>query len=344
MKRLFTAYIRKRLHTKKIERYYKQVFQNDISFHKEKNRVAIIQKTISPVKRLEDFLDNIYNTVNEAAKNKAMYVIFPEYVIFDLFGVIPFYRPLSKFVNKDNNQSNESHSPTSENRLLQFIFDSFAEPTKEVILQMMKSLAKHFSLYIFTGSYLHKENGQLFNVGSLIDPNGTVVHTQRKVHLTDFEISIGLSRGENFKVIHLPIGKTATPICMDATYFETFQIVRQQGANIVIIPIANNEEYNKWKALRGIWPRVQESYVYGLKPALTGSIAGLKFTGKAGIFAPIEMTENNDGVIAISENSIGNEIVYANLNVEQLITVRNKAPYQNDANVIFEKNFVERTY
>jgi len=348
MKRLFSVYIRKRLHTKKIDQHYQHTFLDNEFFDKERNRVAIIQKTISPVKRLEEFLDSIYNTVNEAVKTKAMYVIFPEYIFFDLFGIIPFYRLLSKFLNKENEQTDENpsihHSTSSENRLLRFIFDLFAEPTEKVILQMMKRLAKQFSIYIFTGSYLHKENGRLFNVGTLIDPNGNIVHTQRKVHLTDFEVAIGLSRGEEFNVVDLPIGKTATPICMDATYFETFQIVRRQGANIVMIPIANNEKYNKWKALRGIWPRVQESYVYGLKPALTGSIAGLKFTGKAGVFAPIEMTENNDGVVAISENSIGDEIVYANLNVEQLEIIRNVAQYQNDTNVLFEKDYVKKTY
>src|SRR5690625_4274705 len=209
---------------------------------------------------------------------------------------------------------------------------------------MMKRLAKQFSIYIFTGSYLHKENGRLFNVGTLIDPHGNIVHTQRKVHLTDFEVAIGLSRGEEFKTFDLPIGKTATPICMDATYFETFQIVRRQGANIVIIPIANNEEYNEWKALRGIWPRVQESYVYGLKSALTGSIGGMHFTGKAGIFAPMEMTTNHDGVIAMTEDSVGDEIVIADLDIKRLIIEREKAQYKNDVNPIFEQYYYSKTY
>src|SRR5690625_7837205 len=131
---------------------------------------------------------------------------------------------------------------------------------------------------------------------------------------------------------------------MDATYFKTFHLVRKKGANIVIIPIANNEPYHQWKALRGIWPRVQEAYVYGLKSALTGSIAGLQFTGKAGIFAPVEMTDNKDGVIAITEKYVRNDIVIADLDVDKLINVRKNDPYQNDVNPIFEHNYYSKTY
>ena len=102
------------------------------------------------------------------------------------------------------------------------------------------------------------------------------------------------------EVYSLPFGKVVCPICMDATYFETFRIARERGADIAILPIANLEEYNLWKALRGIWPRVQESYLYGLKSSLNGWIFGRHFTGKAGIFAPWPMTPNKDGVLSSS--------------------------------------------
>src|SRR5690625_7043405 len=80
----------------------------------------------------------------------------------------------------------------------------------------MKHFAKYFSIYIYTGSFIHKENKQLYNVGSIIDPNGSIICTQRKVHLTDFEDNIGLARGNQFDVLEAPIGKIAAPVCMDA--------------------------------------------------------------------------------------------------------------------------------
>src|SRR5665648_1017062 len=44
------------------------------------------------------------------------------------------------------------------------------------------------------------------------------------------------------EVYSLPFGKVVCPICMDATYFETFRIAREIGADMVILPIANLEE------------------------------------------------------------------------------------------------------
>ena len=131
---------------------------------------------------------------------------------------------------------------------------------------------------------------------------------------------------------------------MDATYFETFRIAREIGADMVILPIANLEEYTVWKAQRGIWPRVQESYLYGLKSSLNGWIAGMHLTGKAGVFAPLLMTERKDGILSLSPSYEGNHLITANLNLKRLYEVREKAEYQEDKNAEFEKKYIERTY
>ena len=65
-----------------------------------------------------------------------------------------------------------------------------------------------------------------------------------KFILTDFEEKLGLSRGSSLSVHHLDIGRIAFPICMDATYFETFYAAAEQGAELIILPIANMEEYS----------------------------------------------------------------------------------------------------
>ncbi|GAH89829.1 unnamed protein product, partial [marine sediment metagenome] len=170
------------------------------------------------------------------------------------------------------------------------------------------------------------------------------IGTQKKIHLTDFEVKLGIKRGNKMEVYSLPFGKVVCPICMDATYFETFRIAREIGADIVILPIANLEEYTVWKALRGIWPRVQESYLYGLKSSLNGWIAGMHFTGKAGIFAPLLITEKKDGVLSLSPSYDENHLITANINIKRLYEAREKAEYHEDRNTEFEKEYIERTY
>lgn len=167
---------------------------------------------------------------------------------------------------------------------------------------------------------------------------------QEKIHLTDFEKKIGMKKTDQLKAYDLSIGKVVLPICMDATYFETFQISKILGADIVILPIANMEEYSLWRAIRGIWPRVQEIYVYGLKASLNGWICGMHFTGKAGIFAPISITEKKDGIVDIAPSHEGNYVVTARIDMKKIYSARLKDEYFGDKNPQFEKDFVKKTY
>ena len=67
-----------------------------------------------------------------------------------------------------------------------------------------------------------------------------------------------ISAGHEFHLFETAVGEVGVPVCMDATYFETFRILELQGAEIVIIPIANSRALQLLEGIAGIWPRVQE--------------------------------------------------------------------------------------
>ncbi|MEA2087861.1 MAG: nitrilase-related carbon-nitrogen hydrolase, partial [Candidatus Caldatribacteriota bacterium] len=280
-------------------------------------------------------------------------VIFPEYNFFDLFGLIPGFHFLNQILNKraikakdraKEKDREEESDLKGDNHFLTTVFKGVAKPVEAGIKRIFSLLAKEYGIYIYSGSYILKEKEEIYNAGSLFGPEGNLIGTQKKIHLTDFEVKIGIKRASKMEVYSLPFGKVVCPICMDATYFETFRIAREIGADMVILPIANLEEYNLWKALRGIWPRVQESYLYGLKSSLNGWIAGMHFTGKAGIFAPLLMTEKKDGILSLSPSHGGNHLITANINLKKLYKAREKAEYQEDKNIEFEEKYIERTY
>jgi len=349
MIKLFKRSIKRKTKEERVERALKSILslEEKEPTPKIETRVACVQRQIKPVKKVDEFIYEMYLFTKEAASNGAQYIVFPEYNFFDLFGLLPGFRKLNNSLNKrasDQRKQKDSSEEGSSNNFLYDLFYLFARPSERVLLTTMKELAQHFNMYIYTGTYIYLEKDHLYNRGTLIDPEGKIIAHQDKVHLTDFEAEIGLKRKNHFEVVSLPIGNVAIPVCMDASYFETFQVITASKAEIVMLPIANNESYNKWRAMRGIWGRVQESYVYGLKASLNGSIGGLEFTGKAGIFAPINMTENEDGIVALAENPIGDELIIADLDLELLMEARNNAPYFGDRNEDFEREFYENTY
>lgn len=355
MEFLIEKWFNKKISLDRIEKYCKQLkikkrrLSEDID--PDDIRVSCVERQIYPVNSIEKYIDILCGFVGQAAKEGSHLIIFPEYNFFDLFGLIPGFIFLNQILNKkaiknkDEEKDREGEPNLKENNyFLTTIFKGVAKPVETGVKRIVSLLAKEYGIYIYTGSYILKEKEAIYNAGSLFGPDGNLIGTQKKMHLTDLEIKIGIKRGNKMEVYSLPFGKVVCPICMDATYFETFRIAREIGADMVILPIANLEEYSTWKALRGIWSRVQESYMYGLKSSLNGWIAGMHFTGKAGIFAPLLMTEKKDGLLSLSPSYEGNHLVTANLNLKKLYEAREKAEYHEDKNTEFEKNFIEKTY
>jgi len=352
---LIEKWFNKKISLERIEKYCQQLriekrgLSKDIT--PENIRVSCVQKKIHPVNSIERYIDMLCGFVDQAVKNNSYLIIFPENNFFDLFGLIPGFSCLNQILNKraakakDRKENREEESDLKrENNFLTTIFKGVAKPVEAGIKRIVTLLAKKYGIYIYTGSYILKKKEEIYSAGSLFGPDGNLIGTQKKIHLTDFEVKIGIKRASKMDVYSLPFGKVVCPICMDATYFETFRIAREIGADMVILPIANLEEYNVWKALRGIWPRVQESYLYGLKSSLNGWIAGMHFTGKAGIFAPLSMTEKKDGILSLSPSYEGNHLITTNLNIKRLYEAREKAEYHGDRNPEFEKKYIERTY
>ena len=352
---LIEKWFNKKISLERIEKYCQQlsikrrILSEDVNL--EDVRVSCVQRQIHPVNSIERYIDILCGFVDQAVKDNSHLIIFPEYNFFDLFGLIPGFSFLNQILNKkaiknkdeEKDREEESHLKGN-NHFLTTVFKGVAKPIEAGIRRIVSLLAKGYGIYIYTGSYILKEKEEIYNAGSLFDPEGNLIGTQKKIHLTDFEVKIGIKRASKMEVYSLPFGKVVCPICMDATYFETFRIARKIGADMVILPIANLEEYTVWKALRGIWPRVQESYLYGLKSSLNGWIAGMHFTGKAGIFAPLLMTEKKDGILSLSPSYEGNHLITANINIKKLYKAREKAEYHEDKNTEFEKKYIERTY
>ncbi|NLX69409.1 MAG: nitrilase [Clostridiales bacterium] len=312
-------------------------------------RIAAVQREIKPVKRIESYIDMINGFIAEACKQRCRLVVFPEYNFFDLFGFIPGFIFLNNYLNKKavadkgltEDKSGENGLDAS---LFSPVFRAVSASIEDGLRRIFSLLAKKHGIYVYTGSFLVCRDQKLYNAGFLYGPDGRCIGSQFKIHLTDFEEKLGLSRGSSLSVHHLDIGRIAFPICMDATYFETFYAAAEQGAELIILPIANMEEYSLPRAIRGIWGRVQESYVYGIKASLNGWIAGMHFTGKAGIFAPLELTDKKDGVLAISSDYQGNELVICGVDYRKLRECRQQAEYYGDCNPVFEKGYVQKTY
>ena len=272
------------------------------------------------------FADEVHRRVKEAAEAGAQLIVFPEYHNLPLFGLLP---GIDKMEETMAGQNKEDDAETADQISLVDIFHFMSPAVSPFIQTLFSALAKTYGLHIMAGSYTLASGNQVVNRAFLFGPQGQLIGCQDKVHLLPMEAQWQLKRGSSLHHYDTPLGRLAMPVCMDATYYETFRILEQHEVDIALLPIANLEQYNYWLALRGIWPRVQESVIYGVKSALVGSLAGFTFTGKAGIFAPLELTPAGDGILAEAACHDCEAMALADLDLSALHELRINHPWRD---------------
>lgn len=292
------------------------------------------------------YVDEMCHWAEEAAAAGVQLLVFPENNSFQLLGLLP---GIEKLAGDGGDSGGNAGGGDAGGRVdappsVADVFRYAGPVFHRVMKETFPYLARKYGMYIMAGSFPYPQAGKVMNRSFLFGPGGDLLGSQDKVHLTSVEHQWGLERGDQFHVFDTPLGKLAMPVCMDATYFETFRILRGAGAEIIMIPIANPEPYNFWLALRGIWPRVQESLVYGIKSAMVGEIMGFTLTGRAGIFAPLELSPKGDGVLAEMEHPGREGLVTAVLDLDALHDLRQNHPYLEDKNPALRQKYFPHIY
>lgn len=301
-------------------------------------RVAAVQMPFRFFRTGEAFARALRDLVQEAVQGGAELVVFPEDLGSTLLGILPRFERLEEAGSIDG-----AMGAMGDDVRFTDVISLAGDATRRIYETVLGSLARSHAIYIQGGSILlPTEDGRTFNVGYLYGPKGNLLSTQAKCHLLPMESEWGLAAGEDLSVLETPLGKLAHPICMDATFFETFRILSEKGAEIVCLPTADPDPHaNPFKALRGLWPRVQEAGVYGIQSTMVGGALGMTFSGRSAIMAPFDLTPKGDGYLAESEGQ-GQEIVFANLDMEALRAYRKEPPIR--PNRQFEQSYFPAIY
>jgi predicted amidohydrolase len=322
-------------------------------------RVAAVQEELRVLKTWRAYVDRMYAFVAQAADQGAQLVCFPEENGLLLLGQLPLIDPLIRLATRSlggtpppildealepvDLRSSAWDLPKPSGGLnVAHILSFFSPFFQDAFETTFSELAKGFGIYIMAGSCMQVVDGKLVNRATLFGPQGETVGVQDKAHPIDMEMAFGLTPASQLQTFPTRLGRLAFPVCMDATYFETFKILRSQGAQIVVIPIANLEPFQHYWALRGIWPRVQENAVYGVKSALVGKLYGVEFTGKAGVYAPLDLTPGRSGILAEAGTFDRDELVVADLDLTKLDAYR--SDYFDDTNPALYRRYFPQIY
>ena len=175
-------------------------------------KVAVVQFKASTNK--ETNLKKIINYITEAAKNKAVLVAFPEFMMF---------------------YTNSSQTPKQLAEMAETIdghfVSSIANTAKENHIQVVGSFYEK-----------SKKKNRVYDTSFVIDKSGKVISTYRKIHLYDalgFRESDKMASGSNIaRPIKTSIGKIGMMICYDLRFPEMARSLAASGSEVLVAPSA----------------------------------------------------------------------------------------------------------
>ena len=104
----------------------------------------------------------------------------------------------------------------------------------------MAKWAKRLNCYIGVGLRELCSEGHLYNSAAMIGRDGSIVGVYRKVNLTWGESSTGIIPGSTHPVFDLDFGKVGFAICWDNWFGENARMLRLNGAELMLVPIAGD--------------------------------------------------------------------------------------------------------
>jgi len=202
-------------------------------------------------------------------------------------------------------------------------YRSEAETQGGPTLTLLRGLAKELSCHLHTGSFVEKEGDRLYNSSFLLNPEGEILGSYRKIHLFTYQSREAeiLSRGRSTAVIPTAFGNIGLATCYDLRFPEFFRRVLDQGAEFFLVSAAwPDSRLEHWLLFNRA--RALENLAYLISSNCTGTQQGTVFAGHSLVVGPM-------GEV-IAEGGEEEGIVWADVDRPAVLKAREEFPVLRD--------------
>lgn len=225
----------------------RKIAANPLKRPVRKIRVCAAQYLMRPVQSWDDLAKTVEFFATTADSYACHFLALPEYFTAQLFSMMP-----STLTPKET-------------------ITELAGMT-ERYLEMFRTLAQKYQLYIIGGSHPVFRDGKLFNVGHFFTPSGQV-HTQDKLHITPAERELWNVRpGKGIKVFDTPLARIAIQVCYDIEFPEVSRLLTLAGAEVIFVPFSTDEKKAYYRVRYSAQARAVENYIYTVISGNAGNL------------------------------------------------------------------------
>jgi N-carbamoylputrescine amidase len=223
--------------------------------------------------------------------------------------------------------------------------------------ERFQDVARKAGVAVIVPIFERRAPGLYHNSALLVDADGTIRGTYRKMHIPDdpsFYEKFYFTPGDlGFRAFDLAAGRVGALICWDQWYPEGARLTALQGASILFYPTAigwhPGEKARYGAAQRDAWQTIQRSHaiangVYvgsvnriGFEPGAPGQ-AGLEFWGSSFLCDPF-------GQVLVEGSTDREEILIGEVDLARIEEVRRNWPFLRDRRIDayqgIEKRFID---
>lgn len=265
--------------------------------------VATVQLELRAEPSVEAFLDHIGALAEDAAREGAEVVLFPELASTGLLGSITDHDVTTATITSD-------------------YWDVLPTYADDIVAGLV-ALAARYRIVIVGGSHNRRAaDGSLRNTAYVVHPDGRV-ETQDKLHLTPQEHELGATGGSELLITKIGPFTAGVLICADIQYPELARYLVRRGVDLIFCPSLTWNRRGVHRVRTGCQARAIENQLYVVMSPLVGnsglpSDAPMYAVGRAVVTGPVDKTFGvNDGVLAEASGS-NEEVVTCTLDHELL--------------------------
>ena len=200
------------------------------------------------------------------------------------------------------------------------------EEKNSITLKAMREVAKENDIYLQAGSIAELENEKIYNTAYLINNNGKIIAKHRKMHMFDidtknmkFTESDTLSPGDSVTTVETPFATISMAICYDIRFSELWTLMNKTGSDVILLPGAFNKTTGPlhWKTLIRARAIDNQAFVVATSPSQVEN--------------PYYVAWGHSMIVdawgkVLSKADKEEEILYATLNPESILSVREQIP------------------
>lgn len=282
-------------------------------------KVASSQYRARKLQSLQDFEDHVEWHVRTAHEQGAELLVLPEFFSIELLTLHQFEIKAMDDIRK--------------------IFEWFGKEYADYIRQTCGGFARQYGITLAAGTHFvyHAEEGCYYNTAYLFGPDGTQ-YEQNKIH-PSYEMVYNkelTTPGKKLDVFEINGVKYGIAICYDNSFPEIARILCRMGADIILAPTCCLDEWGQSRNILFAQARASENQVYVINSQLIGSIPfpshipyGFTFSGRSGIYAPIQpMIGTADAIVSQGDANV-ETVVVGDINLEYLRFIRENGHNRN---------------